>query len=470
VKRQQAECGRCTNHGGQGLSYDYDRYGNRWHQNVTQGQGPAPQYTFDNSTNRISGSGVTYDALGNVTNDGFHAYAYDAEGRLITVDGGTTATYVYDAEQRRVRGPSQEYLYDLAGNAVTMLSLTGVWNFTDIYAGGRHLATYSGGTTNFLHADWLGTKRVMTGVNAAVSQTCTGLPFGDGVTCTPTTNWTYNGFTDDIHDSETNLEHTWFRQLSGTQGRWTTPDPYLGSMDLTNPQSLNRYAYVMNNPINLTDPSGLVCGGGDYDDCFWNYLAGMFGGGGGCTVNGIGAPCSLANGLVNGGTGARCDGDDCSKIRVGSNGQWQVFIQWPGPSVEDPDRFFYSVSVVGHWFDLDTPIAYLSGVRPVVVPSGPVVKPLPPLAPPPSLNKITNSHSYAEFLACTIPQGIELYQKNGKALAFLVTAGEAGALSRKPWITVTSLAVFASLTVAPALRTRDECNEQVGGVIPNPFK
>jgi hypothetical protein len=45
--------------------------------------------------------------------------------------------------------------------------------------------------------------------------------------------------------------------LSTPQGRWITPDPYDGSMDFTNPQSLNRYAYVMNNPANATDPTGL---------------------------------------------------------------------------------------------------------------------------------------------------------------------------------------------------------------------
>jgi hypothetical protein len=36
-----------------------------------------------------------------------------------------------------------------------------------------------------------------------------------------------------------------------------SPDPYDGSMDLSNPQSLNRYAYVGNMPLTLTDPSGL---------------------------------------------------------------------------------------------------------------------------------------------------------------------------------------------------------------------
>jgi hypothetical protein len=40
-----------------------------------------------------------------------------------------------------------------------------------------------------------------------------------------------------------------------TEGRWLSPDPLAG--DLSNPQSLNRYAYVLNNPTTLTDPLGL---------------------------------------------------------------------------------------------------------------------------------------------------------------------------------------------------------------------
>ena len=123
-------------------------------------------------------------------------------------------------------------------------------------AGGRHLATYSGGTTTFLHTDWLGTKRAVTDTNGNVSETCYTWPFGDNRGCSGTDS-SYSQYTDDIHDSESNLEHTDFRQLSTTQGRWLSPDPYLGSMDLTNPQSFNRYAYVMNGPTNSADPTGL---------------------------------------------------------------------------------------------------------------------------------------------------------------------------------------------------------------------
>lgn len=48
-----------------------------------------------------------------------------------------------------------------------------------------------------------------------------------------------------------------FRQLGSTLGRWLRPDPYDGSYDPTNPQSLNRYSYVLNNPQSFIDPSGL---------------------------------------------------------------------------------------------------------------------------------------------------------------------------------------------------------------------
>ena len=110
----------------------------------------------------------------------------------------------------------------------------------------------------------LGAKRATTGMNGAVSESCTSLPFGDGGSCT-STNWSYFNFTDDEHDSESNLEHTWFRQLSTTEGRWLSPDPYSGSMDLTDPQSLNRYAYVGNGPVNKVDPLGLVTPMADCD-------------------------------------------------------------------------------------------------------------------------------------------------------------------------------------------------------------
>jgi len=76
---------------------------------------------MDNATNRISGSGITYDALGNELTDGLgNTYTYDAENRLIkVVNSGGTYNYTYDADGRRVENGTYEFIYDLAGRPIT---------------------------------------------------------------------------------------------------------------------------------------------------------------------------------------------------------------------------------------------------------------------------------------------------------------------------------------------------------------
>jgi RHS repeat-associated protein len=56
-------------------------------------------------------------------------------------------------------------------------------------------------------------------------------------------------------DTETSFDPTRYHMYGSNQGRWLSPDP-LGR-DVANPQSLNRYAYVLNNPATLVDPQGL---------------------------------------------------------------------------------------------------------------------------------------------------------------------------------------------------------------------
>ncbi len=60
------------------LTFSYDRYGNMTCQTNGQTQGPCPNYSFSASTNRITTSGFTYDAAGDLTSDGTHSYQYDA--------------------------------------------------------------------------------------------------------------------------------------------------------------------------------------------------------------------------------------------------------------------------------------------------------------------------------------------------------------------------------------------------------
>jgi len=125
------------------------------------------------------------------------------------------------------------------------------------YWGSQPVAYYSGGATHFEHQDWLGTERLRTTYNASVEGTFTSLPWGDGQV-TSGSDGDANHYATLDHDTETNTDYAQFRQYSSAQGRWFSPDPYSGSYDVSNPQSMNRYAYVANNPVSYVDPQGLL--------------------------------------------------------------------------------------------------------------------------------------------------------------------------------------------------------------------
>jgi RHS repeat-associated protein len=150
--------------------------------------------------------------------------------------------------------PAWDFVFDQAGRVVTQLNPG--WARSDLYAGAWHVATYTNSSTYFDHTDWLGTVRARTDPTGASAEACTSLPFGDAQNCSGY-DWNLLHYTGQTLDTESNLTHTLFRQLSTTQGRWTVPDPAgLAAADPANPQNWNRYAYVMNTPLSVIDPKG----------------------------------------------------------------------------------------------------------------------------------------------------------------------------------------------------------------------
>jgi RHS repeat-associated protein len=250
-----ATAGNGTNN----FSYGYDRWGNRWNQTRTKGSGPNPTYNFTSNNQIASGNKVFYDAAGNISNDGFHSYTYDAEGRLLTVDG-TGAAYTYNSRGQRVGSSyaNAEYLLGLSGErlaTITPGTTTVLWN--DYFISGRHWGDLQNGTTFLLYSDWLGTLRKWDGLSSG--QGCTNLPFGDLWSCTGGTIGN-NGFASMVNNPESTTNEADNRQQTPTEGRWLTPDPAgVAVMDVTNPQTWNRYAYVMNNTVSNIDPTGLAC-------------------------------------------------------------------------------------------------------------------------------------------------------------------------------------------------------------------
>ena len=246
-----------------GLSWSYDRWGNR-----TSNTGAATSY--NPATNR--NYNLTYDAAGNVMNDGMYGYAYDAEGNLL--QAGQTS-YVYDSANRRVRvGTSStswtEYLFDPSGQRASSWIPNGpgggFGNEGRIWWDGQLLATRDwNGLTYFHHSDSIGTERQRTDPFGQIATTSRSDAFGNGFS--QTSNDQTGPAQDNLefagldHDTESGTDHAGYRQYASIQGRWMSPDPYDGSYN-GNPQSLNRYSYTMNNPLMMTDPSGLFCGFG----------------------------------------------------------------------------------------------------------------------------------------------------------------------------------------------------------------
>jgi RHS repeat-associated protein len=139
-------------------------------------------------------------------------------------------------------------------------------------------AWIASGSTDFswLVSDQLGTPRMIfdqTGALANVKRHDY-LPFGEELfagTAGRTTQVGYvvdsvrQKFTQKERDLETGLDYFLARYYSSTQGRFTSPDPLYASGRPVAPQSWNRYSYVLNKPLSLTDPNGLIWGTQDFE-------------------------------------------------------------------------------------------------------------------------------------------------------------------------------------------------------------
>src|SRR5271157_4806922 len=146
------------------------------------------------------------------------------------------------------------------GSATTGSTSSGLaWQHTNVWAGGKLLGTYDNDGLHFYLDDPLGTRRAQTDYAGVVEQTCQSLPYGDGETCLPTP--TEHLFTGKERDAESGNDYFEARYYSSAMGRFMSPDwaaqeepvPYA---KLDDPQSLNLYAYVRNNPLTRVELDG----------------------------------------------------------------------------------------------------------------------------------------------------------------------------------------------------------------------
>lgn len=268
--------------------WSYDPFGNRtaevFQSSACPPSGPTATASF-NTNNQVSWTpaapaGFTYDAGGNVLYDGLNNYLYDGDGRLCAVKNsvGTLTGYIYDSGGNRVGEGSltsfscnhstngfvatKGFVTGLGGGGnLTEINGSNVWQHSNIFLAGQLLATYSGSDIYFALNDRLGTKRAEISGTGCVT-TYYSQPFGNGLVSSGNCalDATEIHFTGKERDSESGNDYFGARYYASSMGRMLTPDPSgLVFADQTNPQSFNLYAYVRNNPLNFTDPTGLYC-------------------------------------------------------------------------------------------------------------------------------------------------------------------------------------------------------------------
>jgi RHS repeat-associated protein len=234
-------------------SYGYDGFGNLLSKTPTGGA-PTLSQAVNAATNQLVN--VSYDANGNQL-DGL--YSYDAENRLALAPG---IQYGYDSRNKRVWSGTTSgstitqtvYFYGVDGQRLGIYSFTtppseggspelsAVAKSLGVYFGSKRVGTVTNGATASFTQDRLGS-------------TGTYYPYGEARGTVPQDDV---GFATYTNDSATGLDYADQRYYASNFGRFMSSDPG-NAGGLSNPQSLNRYSYVLNDPINGSDPRGL-CG------------------------------------------------------------------------------------------------------------------------------------------------------------------------------------------------------------------
>ena len=271
-------------------NYTYDSFGNR--KTCQPAGGGDCQYGFavDSSTNRVEGR--VYDKRGNMLQlpEG-NTLEYDELGMVRKENGtGRQAFYIYSADDERiavyetantqpqthnwqwtVRGLDKKPLREFtsegsSGTANFKWVRDHVWRESVLLASRQADAGAPGGVSTYhYHVDHLGTPRQVTDAASIIVGRHDYLPFGPELTSTTKDerklqDLKFTGHERDFAADRPPLDYMHARYYEPRLGRFLSVDPTWESAELEKPQSWNRYAYVMNNPVNMTDPDGRIHG------------------------------------------------------------------------------------------------------------------------------------------------------------------------------------------------------------------
>jgi RHS repeat-associated protein len=239
----------------------YDVYGN---QIGRQGWGGANWWFSATYTNNKR-DGFTYDAAGNLLNDLGQNFTYDATGQQTSASySGYSLTNYYDGDRLRVKksenGVVTYYLRSsvLGGQVVAEMNSGGGWMRGYVYDGdGQLLVVQNNGGVRWNHQDPITKSQRLTDTIGGITSVTDLDPWGGETSRSQSSAFNPRKYTTYERDGNAS-DDAMMRRFNRWHARFDQPDPYDGSYELTNPQSFNRYAYAANDPVNFTDPSGLL--------------------------------------------------------------------------------------------------------------------------------------------------------------------------------------------------------------------
>ena len=287
-------------------SFSYDPFGN-----ITKNGSITFTPGYDQTKNRfLSLPGLSYDSNGNLQNDSFHAYTWDSENKLLSID---TVSLTYDALGRMVeqaRGASYtQTVYSPSGSKLALMAGQTLQKAFVPLPGGATAVYTSSGLGYYRHSDWLGSSRFASTPSRTKYFDVAYAPYGEDYSDSGTADLNFTG---QNQDTSPGLYDFLYREYHPVSGRWIQPDPAgLGATDMANPQTWNRYAYVMNNPLAAVDALGLAPAG-CWGECPHRNMGPMGSGGTDqCTADGFAALCDMVQDLSQTGNAASCPDGQC---------------------------------------------------------------------------------------------------------------------------------------------------------------
>ena len=280
------------------FTYTYDQAGRL--AAVNENGASLSSYTYDSNSNRLTAttsSGTvtgTYDAQDRMLTYGTASFTYTANGELasqvagsqttsykydvlgnliaVSLPSGNKITYIVDAENHRVgkqlNGVLQNgFLYD-GSRLLAQLNGGNAIVSQFIYASQGNVPDYmiSGGVTYRIFSDPLGSPRLVVNTSTGtISEQINYDEFGNVISDT-NPGFQPFGFAGGLYDQDTKFVRFGARDYNSAIGRWTAKDPIRFAGGDT-----NLYGYVLMDPVNLTDPSGLIPG---WLSAFVNWIKG----------------------------------------------------------------------------------------------------------------------------------------------------------------------------------------------------